>query len=305
MDLWHLKIFKKVIDLEGFSRAAEAVHITQPTVSSHIRDLEEYFGCRLVDRMGRKAMPTKAGELLYEYAGRLLALADEAENAVAGFLGSISGKISIGGSTIPGTYILPRQIAEFTKVYPQVRVKVEVGDTLHIIEHILAGQLDFGIVGAESDNAGIVQKAIIEDQMRLVIRAGHKWAKQKSVDLSEIFKEPFILRETGSGTLKSLSDRLKQAGASLENLLVTAELGSTASVIQGIKSGMGSSILSPIAVKEELEAGSLKALKVNGLNLTRHFYLTCHSARTLSPAAKAIMEFIKKQAAGNSELDER
>jgi DNA-binding transcriptional LysR family regulator len=295
MDLWHLKIFKKVIDLEGFSRAAQAVHITQPTVSSHIRDLEEYFGCRLVDRMGRKAMPTKAGEILYQYACRLIALADEAEGAVAGFLGSISGKVSIGGSTIPGAYILPRQIGEFTKKYPLVSIRVEVADTLQIIEHILAGRLDFGIVGAESDNAQIVQQPIIEDQMRLIIRADHKWAEQKSVDLKNIFKEPFILREAGSGTLKTLADKIKQAKYSIEDFMVAAELGSTASVIQGIKSGMGISVLSLIAVKDELEQASLKALEIKGLDLTRNFYLTCHRARTLSPASTAFMDFIKEK----------
>lgn len=295
MDLWHLKIFKKVIDLEGFSRAAEAVHLTQPTVSSHIRDLESYFDCRLVDRMGKTALPTKAGEVLYEYAARLLLLAEEAESAVAEFLGNISGKIAIGGSTIPGAYILPRQISDFTRANPGVRIRVEVGDTQQIIDNILAGRLDFGIVGAETDNRHIVQKVLIKDEMRLIIQADHKWAKKKSVDLAAIYKEPFILRETGSGTLRSLARNLGQAGGSLENLTIAAELGSTTSVIQGIKSGMGISVLSPVAVKDELAAGSLKALAIKGLDLTRHFFLTCHRARTPSPASRALMDFLQKK----------
>ncbi|MGM0788435.1 MAG: LysR family transcriptional regulator, partial [Thermodesulfobacteriota bacterium] len=114
MDLWQLRVFKKVIELEGFSKAADAVHLTQPTVSSHIRDLEAHFGCRLVDRMGKTAVPTKAGELLYTHACRLIEMAGQMETELAEFLGNIEGEIAVGGSTIPGGYILPRLIGDFT-----------------------------------------------------------------------------------------------------------------------------------------------------------------------------------------------
>lgn len=300
MDLWQLKVFKKVLDLEGFSKAAEAVHLTQPTVSSHIRDLEEHFGCRLVDRMGRKAVPTKAGELLYEHTCRILQMAEHTETALAEFLGKIGGEISVGGSTIPGGYILPSLIGDFTKVYPQVHIRVHVGDTEQIINDIFALKLDFGIVGAETDKSRILQKPLITDEMRLIVRADHRWASRKSVSMEELTDEPFILREQGSGTLKSLAKNLEQEGYSLESFKVAAELGSTASVIQGIKSGIGISVLSPIAVSDELRSGSLKALSINGLDLTRHFYLTTHKDRTPSPACRAFMDYLVKSATDNA-----
>lgn len=300
MDLWQLKIFQKVVELEGFSKAAEAVHLTQPTVSSHIKELEIHFGCRLVDRMGKKAIATKAGKLLYSHAERLIALADETETAMAEFLGKISGHLAVGGSTIPGGYLLPRVIGEFTKRYPKVNISISVGDTEQIIRDILDSHLDFGVVGAETDKNRIAQKQLLADEMRLIVPADHKWAGKTAIDLQSLQKEPFILREKGSGTLKSLQKSLAAKGAGLKSFRIAAELGSTASVIQGIKSGIGISILSPIAVADELKAASLKALTVKGLDLTRNFYLTVHRDRTPSPLARAFMEFLEERFAGDS-----
>ncbi len=300
MDLWQLKIFQKVVELEGFSRAADAVHLTQPTVSSHIKELETHFGCQLVDRMGKKAIATKAGKLLYSYAERLISLADETETAMAEFLGKISGHLAVGGSTIPGSYLLPRVIGEFTKRYPKVKVSISIGDTEQVIRDILDSHLDFGVVGAEADKSRIDQKQLLADEMRLIVPADHKWAKKNTVDLQSFLKEPFILREKGSGTLKSLQKSLAAKGIDLKSLRIAAELGSTSSVIQGIKSKIGVSIVSPIAVADELEAGTLKSLSIKGLDLTRNFYLTFHRDRTPSPLAKAFMEYLEEQFAGES-----
>ncbi|MCF8037525.1 MAG: LysR family transcriptional regulator, partial [Desulfobacteraceae bacterium] len=143
------------------------------------------------------------------------------------------------------------------------------------------------------DKARISQKALINDEMRLIVRADHKWAGRQAVDLGELHPEPFIIREQGSGTLKSLGKNLEEAGTGLEALTVTAELGSTAAVIQGIKSGIGISVLSPIAVSEQLQSGALKALPIRGLDLQRNFYLTTHADRTPSPACKAFMDYLE------------
>ena len=295
MDLWQLKIFQKVVELEGFSRAAEAINLTQPTVSSHIKELENHFGCQLVDRLGKKAMPTKAGELLYSHSQRLTRLAEETEAAMADFLGKVSGQLNIGGSTIPGGYILPKLIGDFTRQYPKVKIAIHVGDTEQIINDILDNALDFGVVGAEMEKSRLVQKKLIEDDMRLIVFADHKWAAQKSIGIESLLNEPFLLREKGSGTLKSLQNSLLRMGISLKALNVAAELGSTAAIIQGIKSRVGISILSPIAIEDELTAGTLKALTIDGLDLTRNFYLTCHKDRTPSPLCTAFMEYLVKR----------
>ena len=295
MDLWQLNIFCKVIELKGFSKAGNAVHLSQPTVSSHIKDLETHFECQLIDRLGKKAVPTKAGELLYSYAHKLIALRDEAESAMAEFHGDIKGRLVIGGSTIPGEYILPKHIGAFTVDYPRVSISLKIGDTENIIQDVLAGFLELGIVGAETSDKRIYQEKLIEDEMKLIVTADHKWAEKKSIRPDLLYKEPFILRESGSGTLKSIKLSFKEKVGSIDDLNVVAEMGSTEAVIQGIKSKVGVSILSTIAVAEELKTGTLKALTVSRLNLKRSFYLITHKHRSPSPLCKAFIAFLKKE----------
>lgn len=295
MDLWQLNIFCKVVELKGFSKAGNTIHLSQPTISSHIKDLENHFECQLIDRLGKKAVPTKAGELLYHYALKLIALRDETEAAMAEFHGRIKGRLVIGGSTIPGGYILPKCIGAFTKVYPEVTISLIIGDTDQIIQDVLSGSPEFGIVGAKTSNKNICQEKLIEDEMRLIVTANHKWAEKKHIQPKMMFKEPFIIRERGSGTLKSIKLSLREKGYSTENLNIIAEMGSTEAVIQGIKSKVGVSILSTIAVAEELKTGTLNALTIEELNLKRNFYLITHRHRSASPLCKAFMKFLKKE----------
>jgi DNA-binding transcriptional LysR family regulator len=294
MDLWQLNIFCKVIELKSFSRAGKTVHLSQPTVSSHIKDLEDHLDCRLIDRLSKEAVPTKAGELLYGYAKRLLALRDEAETALAEFKGIIRGRLVIGGSTIPGTYLMPKLIGEFKKQYPDVIVSLRIGDTENIIEGILNGNLELGIVGAKAESPKIVQKKLIKDEMHLIVPANHRWAGTKRVALKRLINEPFIVREPGSGTLKSIDQSLRDQGRRLEDLNVVAELGSTQAICQGIKTGAGLSILSTLAVAEDLDSGKLDALEVSGLNLNRNFYLTRHRYRSPSPLSQVFVQFLEK-----------
>ena len=291
MDLWQLNIFCKVIELKSFSKAGKAIHLSQPTISSHIKDLETHFDCRLIDRLSKEATPTKAGELLYDYAKRMLALRDETETALAEYNGKIRGRLVIGGSTIPGTYLMPQLIGDFKKKYPDVIISLVIGDTDHIIESILNGSLELGIVGAKAETQKIIQKKLIEDEMRLIVPADHRWAGKKRVSLKRLVSEPFILRERGSGTLKSLHQSLIGLGHSIENLKVIAELGST----QAIKSGAGVSIISTLAVAEDLQAGKFSALEVDGLDLKRNFYLTRHRYRSPSPLSEAFVKFLEEK----------
>jgi DNA-binding transcriptional LysR family regulator len=298
MDLWQLNIFCKVIELKSFSKAAKAIHLSQPTISSHIKDLEAHFDCRLIDRLSKEATPTKAGELLYGYAKRMLALRDETETALAEYNGKVRGRLVIGGSTIPGTYLMPQLIGDFKKEYPDVIVSLVIGDTDHIIESILNGSLELGIVGAKAETQKIIQKKFIEDEMRLIVPADHRWAGKKRVSLKQLVSEPFILRERGSGTLKSLQQSLIGLGNSIESLKVIAELGSTQAICQGIKSGAGVSIISTLAVAEDLQAGKFSALEVEGLDLKRNFYLTQHRYRSPSPLSAAFVKFLEEKLPG-------
>lgn len=294
MDLWRLQIYCKVIELKSFSKAGEAIHLSQPTISSHIKDLENHFGCCLIDRLGKEVLPTKAGKLLYQYACRLLTLRDETESAMAEFQGAVKGKLIVGGSTIPGNYILPSIIGRFSKNHPGISLSLTIGDTKKIIDDCLSGEIEIGVVGAKINDKRILLKKLLEDEMCIIIPDNHKWHKKKAISLDALLTEPFIIREKGSGTLKSIQFNLSQKGVSIENLNIVAEMGSTTSVIQGIKNNIGISILSTIAVEEELRAGTLKALKLKGLDLKRNFYLILNNQRSASPICELFMNFINE-----------
>jgi len=294
MDIWHLKVFQKVVEMKGFSSASKAISLTQPTISSHIKELESYYGCKLLDRLGKQALPTKAGELLYAYAGKLIALFAETESAMAEFTGNISGRLIMGGSTIPGSYILPQAIGRFVKQYPDVSITVIVGDTEQIIDEILNYRIEFAVVGAQIDSHKIDQQKLVDDDMRLIVPADHPWADKQQVSLEMMISEPFIIREQGSGTLQSIKNSFSARDKDVFSLHVVAELGSTAAVIQGIKNHVGISILSTIAVAEELAAGSLKALTIKNVDLKRYFYLTTHKDRTASPLCREFIRFLEE-----------
>lgn len=295
MDLWQLHIFCKVVDLKSFSRAARAVHLSQPTVSSHIKDLEDHFDCRLIDRLAKEALPTKAGRLLYRYAKRLIVLRDEAESAMAEFKGKVKGSLDVGGSTIPGAFVLPALISAFTARFPEVNVSLAVADTRQIIAAILAGEIELGVVGAQSTQAGIFQRPLVEDEMCLVVPAGHQWSRKKQVTTEQLRSEPFLIREHGSGTLKSIQSSFAAAGLSINDLNVVARIGSTEAIRQAIKNHMGVSILSAIAVSDAVQAGHLKTVSIDGLNLKRSFYLTHHRHKSLSPVGQVFIDFINSR----------
>jgi len=295
MDLWQLHIFCKVVEHKSFSKAAKIVQISQPTISSHIKDLEKHFGCRLIDRLSREAVPTKAGELLYQNARRLLTLRDETEMAIYEFNGKIKGKLVVGGSTIPGEYILPRIIGAFSMLYPEVSINLIIGDTRKIINDTLSGECELGFVGALAKDKSVCQEKLIEDEMKLVIPFDHKWAGKKSLLFATLLNEPFIIRENGSGTLESVETNLNTKGYSIRDLNIVAVMGSTAAVIQGIKSKVGISIISTMAISEDLQSGKLMALSIDGLHLKRSFYITRHRHRSQSPVCQTFIKFLKEE----------
>jgi DNA-binding transcriptional LysR family regulator len=299
MDLWQLNIFCKVVELKSFSLAGKAVHLSQPTVSSHIKDLEDHFGCRLIDRLAKEAVPTKEGEILYRYANRMLGLKNEAETALAEFHGKIKGRLAVGGSTIPGVYIIPKMIGAFIQRYPEVTISLVNGDSGDIISYIAEGTLELGIVGAVANDKRVVQEKLIQDELRLVMPSDHKWADKKSINPQLLMGEPFICREAGSGTLISIRESLGTIGYGLGDLNIVAEMGSTEAVIQGIKSKVGLSIISPVSIAEELRVGTLKALTLDGLSMKRNFFLSFHKYRSQSPLSQVFIQFLKDECNGS------
>ncbi|MGD8520648.1 MAG: selenium metabolism-associated LysR family transcriptional regulator [Desulfobacterales bacterium] len=288
-----LVIFCKVVELESFSKAAEAVFLAQASVSERIASLEKKIGIRLLDRLGRKVIPTAAGELLHKHATLILEMKETAQLEIESFLGLEQGEISMGGSTIPGEYILPDLISRFNQKYPHLSVKLTIADSSEIENRVLVGELEIGIIGSKSPHANLICQKLWADELVLAVPAGHPWARRKSVSVEELRKTPFILREEGSGTLKILESYLRESVEDGTNALqVSARFGSSTAVKEGIKSGLGLSILSSRAIDTEVNAGLLKALKVKGLSMSRNFFLIRNKLRIASPSCKAMLDFL-------------
>jgi DNA-binding transcriptional LysR family regulator len=288
-----LEIFCKVVELESFSKAAEAVHLVQASVSERIASLEKKVGIRLLDRLGRRVIPTAAGELLFKHAALLLEMKETAQLELEKFLGLEQGEIALGGSTIPGEYILPGSISQFSRKYPHLLVKLTVADSRRIEHQVLQGNIEIGVVGSKSQHPNIISQRVWADELVLAVPAGHPWGRCKVVSLAELQRVPFILRESGSGTLKILESYLAGFGeGSMNDFKVVARFGSSTAVKEGIKSGLGLSILSARAIATEVKAGLLKAIRIKGLVMARNFYLIRNKLRIASPACKALHDFL-------------
>jgi len=294
-----LEVFCKVVELESFSKAAEAVSLVQASVSERIASLEKKIGMPLLDRLGRKVIPTAAGELLHKHATLLLEMKETAELEIERFTGLKQGEISMGGSTIPGEYILPDLIGRFKKKYPHLSIKMTIADSGEIENRVIDGQLEIGVIGSKSLHANLLCQKLWEDELVLAVPVRHPWARRKAVSIQDLRETPFILREDGSGTLKILEAYLRESGvegtAALE---VSARFGSSTAVKEGIKAGLGLSILSARAIDTEVKAGILKGLKVRGLPMYRNFFLIRNKLRIASPACQAMLEFLLASAGG-------
>ena len=292
MKLNQLEILCKIIESGSFSRAAGSLHLSQPTLTEHIKSLEDYLGVTLLDRLGREVVPTKAGEILYEYAQKILNLKAEAEQKLYSLRGELKGELVVGASTIPGEYILPALIKDFRDNFPTIFIKLSVGDTKKVIEETLNNQIELGIVGPEVKSAKLEYYPFIKDELILVVPPLSSWKKVKSITLEKLKEVPFVLREEGSGTRMVMEKTLENYGIGVSDLEVVATLGSTMALVQAIKRGVGGSIISYRAVKEDLKKGALKRIPIEKVKFYRKFYLVLRRGKTRSPLCEAFKSFL-------------
>ena len=291
MNLDYLRTFVVVVERGGFSKASEVLSLTQPAVSFQVQALEKHLGEKLIDRSSVKIKLTPAGKLVYQYALKLLQEKKQLEEALAEMSGAVRGELFLGASTIPGEYILPALLAQFKKEYPQVELHLEIEDSFEVSKKVSQHELDIGFVGSTFPNHPVVSKELFSDELFLILPPDHPLAERKSIKLLDILKEPFILREEGSGTRKTLQEALKKSGYKLEDLNVVMELGSTQSVITGVSAGLGISVVSEWALRPYMKTGEVRATRVKGLPLKRKIYLVYHPKAHFSRVQNAFLAF--------------
>jgi len=299
VDLRQLEVFCKVVELKSFSRAAEAIFLTQPTVSQHVSALENFFDLQLLDRMGKQIQPTRAGELLYQYAQEILHLKEKACQSLSHYAGKKSGHLRVGASTIPGEYILPALIGAFKELFPEITVTLSIADTRQVADAVTTGRIEMGVVGAKIKSEQLTYQTLVED--RIVLAASRKsalWTRERILP-AELLHIPLILREDGSGTRIAIEKALAARKVDYRGLTVIAEMGSTEAVKQAILAGIGVSFLSERAIVKEKEYGLLREVPVKGIDIRRSFFSVLHRKKTPSPICKEFKSFLAKHA-GNA-----
>lgn len=272
----------------SFSRASGELYLSQPTISDHVKSLEEEFNCKLFDRLGRTIIPTKEADLLYLHATEIIEKADSLMDLMNQFKGDISGELMIGASTIPGTYVLPRFMAEFKNNYPAIKYQVIISDSKGIVEKILSHELLLGIVGANIYNEKLLYRQFMEDE--LIVLSSPSLIKKDQITIQELLTYPMILREEGSGTRIEFLKILGKQGFSLDNLNIIGLFGSTDAVKQAVKTGLGIAVLSNLSVVDELRYNMLKKIRLENIQMNRQFYLVVHGKRSLPPSYKLFLE---------------
>jgi DNA-binding transcriptional LysR family regulator len=296
LDLYKLEIFYWVAELKSFSQAANLLSLRQPTVSAHVRELEEAVGGKLFYRIPGKVSLTPLGQMLADRAKILLAFKRETVAAVERFQGTLTGELWVGGSNIPGEYLLPQKLGAFVKKYPAVKPILRIRDSAGVVEDLLDGKVELGFVGFKNDDTRLTFAKIWKDEMVLAVPKNHPWSRRKTIQLDELRTEKFIARESGSGTLDSVMEILSDSRNPPEELLnVSMELGSTEAIKEALMAGFGISILSRISIRHELAEGTIVEVSIVDMTMQRDFYEVFHSRRPLHPIAQAFRAFLKTE----------
>lgn len=293
MNLRQLELFIAIAESGSFSRGAEKALLTQSTVSQHIASLESEVGLRLLDRTGRGAELTAAGQLFLAHARSVLAELATLRSSLASFSGLADAPLCIGASNIPGTYLIPRLLPALARRHPGIRLTLLGGSSRAILDRLLSGEVELAVVGSHPDLPGCDFTPLTPDRLVLVVGPHHPWRDQ-TITPQQLADEPLLLRESGSGSDLALRAALTGIGLDSAGLRVAARLGSNEAIKESIADGFGAAFLSESSIRREVARGELAVVPVAGLNVTRHLWQVTRSQRTPSPAAAAFAALLRE-----------
>ena len=269
---FRLRVFYEAARNASFTKAGDLLSLTQPAVSFHIKALEDDVGARLFRREKNHIVLTEVGEILYRYAGDILALYDRAEAELVRLVEHVGGNLLIGAANVVAKYVLARPLGAFKRLNPQVTIVVTAGNSEVVAGELLKGVLDVAIVSEPLDLKGFTVEPWLRD---------------------ELLGEPFIMREEGSGTRRTLEGYLQQHGLDPARINVALTLGSTEAVKAGVESGAGISVVSRLSVAAELQAGSLRALPIGDVEMARTFSLAYPRLTYRKLAVETFLDFCR------------
>jgi len=292
---FRMSVFRAVARHLNFSKAAEALLLTQPAVTQQIKALEDELGFPLFNRGGGRISLTPGGAALLPYAEKLKALSDEAVAAVAHAYGLLQGEISLGASQTIAQYLLPTFIAGFLQRNPRVKISVRSGNTDEMLGALISGSIQLALVEGPEQRNDVHLEPFMHDSMVLVVPSGHEWAG-RTIKLDDLKTQPQLTREFGSGSRRVVEQALAEAGLKTKDLMIRMELDSTEGLLHAVEAGLGVTFVSRWAVRNQLALGTLNVAKVEGLALTRRFSLAYPAGPEPSGSIGAFRTFLLGQA---------
>ncbi len=285
-DLRHFQAFVAVAREQSISAAADRLSLSQPALSKQIAELERDLGVQLFERRARGVSPTEAAKQLLPYARRITVAVLEAEREAADIQGLKVGRIVIGASTTIADYLLPPAISIFSRRYPGITVSLRVGNTKEIARSVQEEQCEIGLVEGPTDEPNIDTRPFFEDELAFVAPPGHPILTRDSTTLQEALAYGLVLREKGSGTRAVFEDAIRARGA---HFFEVATLGSNEALKRGVRLRMGIGVVSKLAIADEVEAGLLETVQIDGFVMRRNLRRLIRSGRTASRTLRALV----------------
>jgi len=298
ISLQQLEALISLVAEGSFSRAARRMNLSQPSLTKHIRNMEDTLQATVVNREKGGVTLTPEGRIVHDYARRILKLRDEADEKIARLRETETGTVAVAASTIPATYLLPVLLGRFGKLHPRIRVVVRTADSEDVLEAIIQGEREIGIIGMWPQRGNLVVEELWRDRLVLAVRGDHPWAAKGTVSREELRDAPFVLREQGSGTRDILERYLRGRQApDLSLFCIAAELGSSEAVKEAILAGVGCSILSAHAVRREIESGLIREVAIEDWRIERPFYGIFRRHANFLRCHHEFLEFLRSTAA--------
>lgn len=292
MDIKQLEVFVAVAKHKSFSKAARELFLTQPTVSSHIQNLENEMQTVLFNRNNKLINLTDSGKILYNHAITILNDCKKAVYDLKEYSGRIEGSINIVCSSIPEAYILPSFLNNFCEIYPNITFTINHSDSNLVIPEILSERATFGIVGSKSKHPNVSFYDLLDDELVLICPKECKVGlNKKTLDIDDLKKLTFIMRKEGSGTRNVIIKTLNDSELPYSNLNIRANVESNSAIIEMVLAGLGASFVSERSVRDLVKAGKISAYKINGLQFARKFYFVISNKKTFTPTEKKFLEY--------------
>jgi DNA-binding transcriptional LysR family regulator len=288
MNLHLLRMFATVVENQSFSRAAEALEVSQPAVSKAVRELESQLDVVLLDRGGRQFQLSEPGKVLYAYAKDIFALEHAAVDAVQAFYAMDRGTLVIGASTTIAAYWLPPLIAAFVREHSGVTVRVQSGNTQAVAQWLLDTVVDVALVEGPVDDERLEQRPWREERM-VIVAPRDSQQGNKPIDAAKLNHRTWILREQGSGSREVVERELSRLGITLGRV---QEVGSNEAIVQSVVAGLGLGMVPRICAEDQIALGKVSELKLSSGDLTRELYRLRLPRRPISQAALAFEALI-------------